>query len=417
MKPIFFSCLICILVLGGLGCGGRNAPPKSDEQNPRIDRETPSAFAEVAPIDAAQKEQLEAIGYTAASQPAPVTQGITIYDSARAYNGFNLFASWSAPEAFLMDMQGTVLHAWRYGIERVWPQAASNAEIDHPDFWRRICPLPGGGLLAIFEGFGLIRIDRDSNLLWAYPGKCHHDLSVIHNDEIYTLTREAKRIPRIHPTELVVEDSIVVLDLQGREKWKLSILDCFFNSEYAPLLDTLPKRQGDIFHTNTIKVLDGSQENLSPFYRKGNLLISILHLDAIAIVDPQKKKVVWALAGLWDAQHEPTLLPGGNMLILDNLGNNGKSRILEFNPLTRQIIWEYKGEEKKPFYTMGCGACRRLPNGNTLITETDFGRAFEISPTQEIVWEYINPRRSGKNGELIAKIAEMLRLDSNLLIQ
>ena len=26
--------------------------------------------------------------------------------------------------------------------------------------------------------FGLIKLDKDSRLLWAYPGACHHDLFV-----------------------------------------------------------------------------------------------------------------------------------------------------------------------------------------------------------------------------------------------
>jgi hypothetical protein len=32
-----------------------------------------------------------------------------------------------------------------------------------------------------------------------------------------------------------------------------------------------------------------------------------------------------------------------------------------------------------------------LPNGNTLITESDRGRVFEITPSGEIVWEFFIP--------------------------
>ena len=34
---------------------------------------------------------------------------------------------------------------------------------------------------------------------------------------------------------------------------------------------------------------------------------------------------------------------------------------------------------------------QRLPNGNTLINEGWFGRFFEVTPTGEIAWEYVNP--------------------------
>lgn len=43
------------------------------------------------------------------------------------------------------------------------------------------------------------------------------------------------------------------------------------------------------------------------------------------------------------------------------------------------------------FYSRILSSAQRLPNGNTLICDGDDGRFFEITPTEEIVWEYINP--------------------------
>jgi hypothetical protein len=37
------------------------------------------------------------------------------------------------------------------------------------------------------------------------------------------------------------------------------------------------------------------------------------------------------------------------------------------------------------------GSAQRLPNGNTLITESAFGRVFEVTKEGEIVWDYVNP--------------------------
>ena len=33
---------------------------------------------------------------------------------------------------------------------------------------------------------------------------------------------------------------------------------------------------------------------------------------------------------------------------------------------------------------------QRLPNGNTLITESDAGRVFEVTEGGDIVWEFVN---------------------------
>jgi hypothetical protein len=51
-----------------------------------------------------------------------------------------------------------------------------------------------------------------------------------------------------------------------------------------------------------------------------------------------------------------------------------------------------------------------LPNGNVLVTESDNGRAFELSGDGEIVWEFYNPHRAGDRGEYVATLFEVVRL-------
>ena len=82
----------------------------------------------------------------------------------------------------------------------------------------------------------------------------------------------------------------------------ISIYDAFAQSPYAAILDYI-EPAGDVFHNNTVVVLDGSQEHRSAIFRKGNLLICMRMLNTIAIIDPRKKQVVWALKGLWRQQH------------------------------------------------------------------------------------------------------------------
>jgi hypothetical protein len=157
-----------------------------------------------------------------------------------------------------------------------------------------------------------------------------------------------------------------------------------------------------------LQVFDGELAHRSPLFKKGNVLISILKLDTIAIVDLEEERVVWALGGMWKRQHQPTLLGNGNMLIFDNQGNGGNSRVMDFEPFTQQIMWEYDvGDE---FFSESSGSCQRLPNGNTLITESNKGRAFEVTPDKNSVWEFFNPHRVGRDNEVIATLFEMVRL-------
>ncbi len=51
-------------------------------------------------------------------------------------------------------------------------------------------------------------------------------------------------------------------------------------------------------------------------------------------------------------------------------------------------------------------------NDNTLITESDSGRAFEVQPDGTIVWEYVTPERGGEAGDLVATLFEVVRVDA-----
>jgi len=118
---------------------------------------------------------------------------------------------------------------------------------------------------------------------------------------------------------------------------------------------------------------------------------------------------------LWAAQHEPVPLKNGNLLIFDNLGNHRKSRVIEYHTYRKMVTWEYTGSEDRELFSKTCGAAQRLPNGNTLITESDAGRALEVTSEGVIVWEFYNPHRAGENNELIATLFEVKRVDRDYL--
>jgi hypothetical protein len=63
--------------------------------------------------------------------------------------------------------------------------------------------------------------------------------------------------------------------------------------------------------------------------------------------------------------------------------------------VTKKIEWLYDPGDYR-FFTSGRGSNQRLPNGNTLITESNKGIAFELSPTGRIVWQFNNPKKNEK---------------------
>ncbi len=361
-----------------------------------------------------QLEQLNSIGYLGATRPAGDASGVTVHERDRVTGGLNFYSSGHAPAAALTDMDGRVLHTWRMDFLDVWPDRAdlvSNTQTSH---WRRVYLYENGDVLGIYEGVGMVKVDRDSNVLWKHLGGEHHDLEVMGDGRIFVLTRESRVVPEVSDRSLVLEDFVTVLGADGTELSRRSILDAFWNSRYDQAVRALNFRTaGDITHTNTLHLLDGTGSDIIPAFRAGNFLISFRKLDAIAVLDHDANQIVWMLAGPWLGQHQPELLSNGNILLFDNGGMGPLSRVVEFNPVTQEDVWVYGEGAGEEFYTKSCGTAARLRNGNTLITESDNGHAFEVTPDCSIVWEYWNPERAGKDNELIATLFEMLRLPAD----
>jgi len=111
--------------------------------------------------------RLMALPYAQGVRKAPDIKTVTIYKKTESRGGFNFYISGHGPEAFLMDMEGNIIHKWHYGIENIWPHLKDTQE---GSFWRRSYLYPNGDILAIFEGIGIIKLNKDSKLLWAYKG-------------------------------------------------------------------------------------------------------------------------------------------------------------------------------------------------------------------------------------------------------
>ena len=369
------------------------------------------------PISDAERrrmEELAALPYLSGYVEAPMEQDVVLYDPERAHNGYNLYNSGHRPEASLIDMEGRSLHTWTLAKDAVWPEERTRKMAF---YWRRVFLYPNGDLLVVFNSYGMLKLDKNSNLLWKYTRGCHHDLEVTADGNIYVLYREPVVLEGYNDDEPVLPDGVVVLSPDGEPLEEYWILDYFQNSSYAYMLEWIPSDVVDVLHANSVRVFDGSLEHLSSLYKEGNILIALRKIDVVAIIDPDQRSIVWAASGiengLWHRQHDPRVLANGNMLLFDNRGRGPVERtnILEFAPLTLRVHWQYSGTAETPLYSRTLGASHRLPNGNTLISESNYGRAIEVTQDGEIVWEFINPHRAGDDDELIATLFEMQRIE------
>lgn len=348
----------------------------------------------------ARREATASLPYAERSyDPDSNLRGVILHDEALSQPGLNFYSSVDLPAAFLVDMDGRPVYQWR---GRGGP-------------WQHVTLLPNGHVVGIVFHEEVFEVDENSEVVWRHEMPAHHDLWIAEDGRRYVITGKVEVIPDFHPELEIFNDYITVFSPEGEWLEEFSVYELVANSDFAfllPRVDRLAPRYeslqfeaaADIFHTNHVEGFDSSIRHEFPWFREGFLLLSISHLNAVAVADLEQRKLVW----MWGPphlvqQHHPTVLDSGNLLIF----NNGlrRSEVIELDPATRELVWSYRDEE---FFTVSRGSNFRLANGNTLITESDSGYAFEVTPEGEKVWVFANP---SVEGDERAAIWRMVRVD------
>jgi hypothetical protein len=259
----------------------------------------------------------------------------------------------------------------------------------------------------------LMKLSWSGERLWKRSLPVHHDLEPTPDGLLLTLLIQARRIPEVHASIPIRDNRIAVLSPEGVELESISLYDAWRASAGVPALQEVkPDRDEiDLFHANSVERLPAPRTagTRAP-YSEGDVLVSVRHQDVAVIIDWKERRLRWAWGrGEVSGPHDATLLASGNFLLFDNGLSRRWSRVVEVDPARQRIVWQYEAPVREEFFTITRGSSQRLPDGNTLIVESDRGRAFEVTPEGRIVWEFWNPFRN-RRGERAA-IMRMRRLD------
>jgi hypothetical protein len=347
-------------------------------------------------------------------------RGVTRWDPELTQNGLTLITMGHGKIAELIDMKGIPVHQWQVDYSAIWD---NSGDVQSPVpqrfiFIRKAKMYPDGRLLVIFSawsttpyGYGIAMLDRDSKVLWKDFRYIHHSFDQAEDGTIYALDQKIASTTNAAYPELelpYLDDGIAIYTAEGEFLSRFSLLDAFHKSDFRDVITILATKNsgdglGDILHANDVDVLPEGQADKYSFAEAGDLLVSLRQIDGIAIIDPKTTTVKWFMRAYWHLQHDADFLDNGNLLVFDNFAfrasANGKStsKIVEFDPEDMSIVWQYQPKGDDEFFTPARGSQQRLPNGNTLITESNRARAFEVTPLGEIVWEYFNSTRLGPN--------------------
>jgi hypothetical protein len=353
--------------------------------------------------------------------------GVTVNDTTRTQPGYTLYTGGGEAAAHLIAMDGRVVHEWRRPYSTVWTEQAA-VKAPQPDeliFFDKARMLPSGDLLAIYAaagdtpwGYGMVKLDRNSNVIWSYLAHTHHDFDVAPDGHILALTNdftsdEIEGIGKVDKPFL--EDFLVLLSPEGKEVKKISLTRALAASRFNILRLAIPAYAlGDPLHVNSVEYIDAEKARRFPAAAAGDVLLSFRDMSALAVLSVERGEIVWAARGPWLWQHDASLLPNGHITLFDNLGGfrdgNG-ARVLEVDPATSEVVWSYAGDDAHPLHSPLRSSAEPLSNGNMLITESDGGRVFEVDRNGDIVWNFVNPTRGGDTNQFIAVATWGQRID------
>ncbi len=318
--------------------------------------------------------------------------------------GLTLIVTSKTPQIELIDNTGAII--------KTWHQIAHRAHL-----------LDNCNLLTNLNSIKEYNLNESINIEHSIEGEnFHHDLLKNKTGEIYAISENdtQKKIKIKNVSYNVIEDAIIKFDSNNQQaiKWNFSNSwkpftcglapcqsinrDFFYSHMDSNLLDWTHANSIDLFEEETLP----TRLKNHPEFLPGNLLITARNITTIFILDILNNKVLWTLdqrdllnlTGPHEAKLIPKDFPGeGNIIFLDNSYNdpngryyfNGKyavpARVIEIDPLTKKIVWEYSTPD---LMNDQGGSAQRLKNGNTLISLDYYGQVLEVDPNKKIVWRY-----------------------------
>ncbi|MFJ7207149.1 aryl-sulfate sulfotransferase [Streptomyces sp. NPDC098789] len=324
--------------------------------------------------------------------------GLIALDPDAAFEGHTLYAPLTGGgEVYLVNLRGETVHTWKLPHRpgrhaRILPGGllAYNGVLPDEDALFPMWHKYRGGVMGVHAPDGTVLREHRDPLQ-------HHDAHHLDDGGIlYTalepLTgREAAAVrggaAGSEADGTVWADTIKQVDAAGNEVWSWRAAEHLDRDAY-PLHPDYAREHWPLINS-VVPLADG------------NVLASLRSASAVVIISQETGEVLWRTEpGTVSQQHQPTELADGNLLVFDNgvfrPGHDVPySRVIEIDRGSGKVVWEYHDPAKESFFAPFMGAAQRLPNGNTLITDSPAGRLFEVTAEGVLVWEFVVPQFGG----------------------
>ncbi|MFW6385299.1 MAG: aryl-sulfate sulfotransferase [Halodesulfurarchaeum sp.] len=192
-----------------------------------------------------------------------------------------------------------------------------------------------------------------------------------------------------HDADRIDEKRVVIADIVADQVFivntETAIVEWLWDAQSDYPVDGGGPYPEDWAHVNDVEYLEDAEGDL-----EGTIMVSLRNQDQVVFVDPEEGLLEeWTLGSEDDydvmyEQHNPDYVPesrGGPAVVVADSENG---RVQEFGREDGEWVrtWEWADERMQ-----WPRDADRLPNGNTLITDTHGNRVVEVTPEGETEWQ------------------------------
>lgn len=340
------------------------------------------------------------------------SNGLVGYDQSKVQNGYTLINGMYKNDYALklIDIKGNLVHKWVVPYCKFWD--CKNDNNQQTTNWVNEIGgsilYPNGDVVFSHQYSALMKLDKDSNVIWKKDYKAHHLMFQDKEGNIWTpAVKSGNAEYQFGENKIIIQNPEVLYKVSpdGDLLEEYDILDIIINSDkkglfashlnyYYAQKNPVTLRGLALTHLNDVEIVEDPAVYSLPMFEKGDILVSMNRINAIVLIDKEDKKIKWDFINPFVRQHDPDILNNGNIMVFDNNGGGDqgfldrRSRILSINPLTGETEIVFEKNKDNRFYSFNRGNQHYLPNGNLFIVESTKGHLFEIDKSGQVVWEY-----------------------------
>jgi hypothetical protein len=261
-----------------------------------------------------------------------------------------------------------------------------------------------GGLIFQGENAPLVKIDKNSQLVWQNQEDVfHHSIKQDHEGNFWVPSH-------LYPYQIdqkyvglefgnYKDDAITKISADGKILFHKSVGKILLEHNFRLFKGGNPLVT-DPIHLNDIEPVlsDG------PHWKRGDIFVSLRNQSMIILYRPSTNKIIWKGVGHTDAQHDVDILDDHRISIFNN---NAKTFFdgEQVDGNNEVVIYDFKTDSYSKYFdeslkqydvrTISEGRSHILDNNDLFIEEQNYGRLLYFNKDTSLQWQYVNRADNG----------------------